>query len=165
MNALLAGAASEGAQAEKVFLPALKVERCRQCDAEGWGLCRKEARCVIEDDFAGLVERVRDVDAVVLAAPVYFGDLSESLRAFLGRLRRICTFGAKDAIEGKPALGICLAGGGGGGAYNCCVCLEKVLVTCGFDVVDMVPIRRQNLQMKCETLGTVGRWFASMPSS
>jgi len=166
MNAFLNGAASAGASAEKVFLPAVAIERCRQCDAEGWGLCRKEARCVIEDDFAALVERVRGCDALVVATPVYYDDLSESVLAFLGRLRRICTFDeTRDGIEGKPAVGICVAGGRGKGASNCCGCLEKILLRCGFDVVDMVPVRRQNLEMKCETLGTIGRWFAAGPAS
>ncbi len=46
------------------------------------------------------------------------------------------------------------------GAPACVASLEKVLATCGFDVVDMVPVRRQNLDMKCEALKVVGRWFA-----
>ena len=45
-------------QVQPVFLPTLRLERCRQCDASGWGLCRQEGRCVIDDDFAGIVEKV-----------------------------------------------------------------------------------------------------------
>jgi hypothetical protein len=36
-----------------------------------------------------------------------------------------------------------------GGAPACVVALEKVLSTCGFAVVDMVPARRQNLDRRC----------------
>ena len=67
-------------------LPEMAIERCRQCDADGWGVCRARGSCVIEDDFAGLVERMREADAIVFATPVYFSDLSESLRAILDRL-------------------------------------------------------------------------------
>jgi len=161
-DALLEGAGA-GSRPERVFLPEVRIERCRQCDENGWGLCRSEGRCVIEDDFASVVEKLKVAEGVVFANPVYFGDLSESMRAFLDRLRRISRHeNGKAGIPGKPALGICVAGGGGGGAPACASSLEKVLNTCGFDVVDMVPARRQNLGMKCEVLKHVGRWFASL---
>jgi len=107
------------------------------------------------------VDRIAAADAVAFANPVYFGDLSESLRAFLDRLRRTCmNESGKAKIAGKKAVGICVAGGGGGGAPNCTLSLEKVLATCGFDVVDMIPARRQNLEMKLEVLRAVGKWLA-----
>ena len=165
-DAVLKGLAKAGASAERVFLPTLKVERCRQCDDNGWGLCRKEGRCVIDDDLGGLVEKIRQADAVVFATPVYYSDLSESLRAFADRLRRICTHEAgRVSIKGKPAIGVCVAGGGGGGAPACCVSLEKVMTTCGLDVVAVIPVRRQNLQTKLRTLELDGQWLASEPRS
>jgi multimeric flavodoxin WrbA len=160
-QAFLAGATDNGARTEIVFLPAMKIERCRQCDENGWGTCRTQGRCVIEDDLAGLFEKIKRADAVVFATPVYYGDLSESLRAFLDRLRRTCWHRPrKNGLEGKPAVGICVAGGGGGGSYACVVGLEKLLATCGFDILDMIPVRRQNLEMKLAVLPTVGSWVA-----
>jgi len=166
-EALAEGLRGGGAEVETVFLPEMSVERCRQCDQAGWGLCRQEGRCVVEDDdFAGLVEKLRAADAAVFATPVYFSDLSESIRAFLDRLRRITRHEAGEAgLTGKCAVGICVAGGGGGGAPACTVSLAKVLGTCGFDVVDMVPARRQNLEMKLQVLRTTGEWLAGCPSS
>jgi len=165
-GALVEGLREAGADAETVFLPRMKVERCRQCDAAGWGTCRSEGRCVIEDDFAALAERLRAADVAVFANPVYFSDLSESLRAFLDRLRRITRHEAgQQGLTGKPAIGICVAGGGGGGAPACAASLEKVLATCGFDVVDMVPARRQNLPMKLDVLRVTGKWLAAGPIS
>jgi len=164
--ALTEGAALAGCETEFVFLPELHIERCRQCEDDGWGLCREGQHCVIEDDFASVVEKVRQADVAVFATPVYFSDLSESLRAFLDRLRRICIHGGKaDRIRAKPVVGVCMAGGGGGGAVKCTASLENVLSTCGFDVVDMVPVRRQNLAAKLEVLRAVGRWLATKPSS
>ena len=157
-EAFLQGAEAAGASVERVFLPPMCIERCRQCEENGWGLCRSEGRCVIEDDFAGLVGKVKEADLVVFATPVYFSDLSESLRALTDRLRRTCRHEAgKAGIEGKLAVGICVAGGGGGGAPACCVSLEKVLRTCGFDLLDVFPVRRQNLQGKQEELRLAGR--------
>lgn len=165
-TAQAAGAVLEGIRraqgdGESVYLPELKIERCRQCDPDGWGLCRRSGQCVIEDDFAGLAKRLKLAHAAVLATPVYFSDLSESLRAFLDRLRRICIHeSGKKGLSGKRVVGVCVAGGGGGGAPACAVSLERVLATCGCDVVDMVPVRRQNLQMKLDVLRTAGAFLA-----
>lgn len=160
-NAIMKGAMGGGAVVEQVFLPVLSIERCRQCENNGWGLCRQAGKCVIEDDFEELVKKIRRADQVVFTTPVYYGDLSESIRAFTDRLRRICT---QDAgcmgIHGKQAVGVCVAGGGGGGAPECCVSLKKVLVHCGFDVIDMVPVRRQNLQSKLKRLELLGEFLA-----
>jgi len=166
IDALVEGASSAGCDTETLFLSTMQIERCRQCDEDGWGLCREGKECVIEDDFAEIVEKVRAADLLVIANPVYYGSLSESVRAFLDRLRRICTFGAsKDRIKDKPAVAVCVAGGGGGGAPRCTVDLEYALFTCGFDVVDVVPARRQNLDMKLDVLRTVGKWLATNPKS
>lgn len=161
-DAVIQGVNDAGGQAEQVFLPQIKIERCRQCDDQGWGTCRTEGRCVIaDDDFASVVDKMKSADAVVFATPVYFSDLSESLRAFLDRLRRTCMHDSgRDGVEGKPAVGICVAGGGGGGAPECTARLDSILRICGFDVVDMVPARRQNLDIKVAILRTTGEWLS-----
>jgi len=161
-GAVRAGLEAEGVQVEESLLPELALERCRQCEANGWGTCRTEGVCAIDDDFAGLVNRLEQADVAVFATPVYFGDLSESLRAFLDRLRRTCRFETGNpGVTGKPALGLCVAGGGGGGAPSCATTLDKVLNTCGFDLVDVVPARRQNLDLKVQILEATGRWLAA----
>jgi multimeric flavodoxin WrbA len=160
-DALLQGAKDAGWEIERAFLPTLQVERCRQCEDNGWGICRAEGRCVIEDDFAALVDRIRAADAMAFATPVYFGDLSESMRALTDRLRRITRHeDGRAGITDKRVIGVCVAGGGGGGGPSCTVSLERVLRTCGFDVVDMVPARRQNLGLKCDVLYITGKWLA-----
>jgi multimeric flavodoxin WrbA len=161
-GALLEGVTEAGGRGERVFLTEGRFERCRQCDAQGWGTCRSDGECVIDDDLAPLVARIERADAVVFATPVYFGDLSESMRAFLDRLRRTTRHATgKARVEDKIALGICVAGGGGGGAPECAVSLKKVLRNCGFDAVDMIPARRQNLGMKLDVLRLTGKALAS----
>jgi multimeric flavodoxin WrbA len=97
-------------------------------------------------------------DAVVFATPVYIHDLSESLQAFLSRLFRICKHNAGNhKIHGKKAVGICVAGGSGIGATACAARLEKILTFCGFETVDMMPIRRQNLEAKLIALKEMGK--------
>ena len=117
---------------------------------------------MIEDDFPVVIEKARNADVVVFAVPVYFSDLSESLRAYLGRLRRITRHdNGKKNIEGKPAIGIAVAGGGGSGAPACIQSMVKFLQRCGLDILDMVPVRRQNLDLKCQVLEVTGRWLVA----
>ena len=165
-KAVLEGLAAADWQWHSYFLPTMNIERCRQCENDGWGICRTEGKCVIQDDLASLVRKIRSADAAVFATPVYFGDLSESIRAFLDRLRRTCVRAEhRQDISGKPALAVCVAGGGGGGALSCAGSLERALVTCGFDLVDAVPVRRQNLQAKMTILRQTGALLASYRQS
>ena len=161
-EACLAGLAPGTDSEDRVFLPVMKMERCRQCEDTGWGICRGQGACVIEDDFSTLVEKVKAADAVIFATPVYFSDLSESLRAFLGRLHRTCRSEVgRKGLDDKPTVGICVAGGGGGGAPECAAHLDKALGRCGFEVVDMLPIRRQNLQAKLDVLKRTGQYLSA----
>ncbi len=165
-EAVLDGVTENDGRVHRHFLPAMQLERCRQCEDNGWGICRSQGACIIEDDFTTLVDAVAASDVVIFATPVYFSDLSESLRAFTDRLRRTCTHSTgRDRVQGKAAMGLCVAGGGGGGAPECCASLKKVLLTCGFDVVDMMPVRRQNLDAKVDRLKLAGEWLAQVPGS
>jgi NAD(P)H-dependent FMN reductase len=175
IKALRRGITGAGGDSECLFLPHMEIERCRQCEADGWGICLGEKRCIIEDDFASIGEKVDRADVVVFATPVYFNDLSESMKAFLDRYRRTRTGIIAPPVsnmphpvnpeEGIPAVGLCYAGGSGNGATFCCMNLERILQFCGFDVVDMIPVRRQNMEAKLSRLELVGEWLATKPSS
>lgn len=156
-----AGACEAGAEVEQMFLHDLQVERCRMCDPDGWGDCRRTGSCVIDDDFAGLVDKLRRVDRFVFATPVYFGDLSESAKALTDRLRRISICPeTKGFLDNLPTLCIAVAGGGGGGTASCMAALEKVLSTPGCFVVDLVPVARRNEWYKTEVLRVGARALA-----
>jgi NAD(P)H-dependent FMN reductase len=173
IEAIRKGIAKGKGETESIFLTELTLEKCRQCNPDGWGICRTEHRCIIEDDFASISEKIKASDIVVFATPVYFGDLCESMRGFLDRLRRTRFMFGPPSGPGMPprqttttpAIGLCYAGGSGNGTVSCAFNLEKILQTCGFDVVDMIPVRRQNLEMKMPHLERVGEWLVSKPVS
>ncbi len=175
IEAIRKGITKAKGDSECIFLTEFNLEKCRQCNPDGWGICRSEHRCIIEDDFTGIAEKVKTADVVVFATPVYFGDLSEGMRGFLDRLRRTSfRFGpppqtgtppAAPARQTTPAIGLCYAGGSGNGTISCAFFLERTLQTCGFDIVDMIPVRRQNLEMKLPHLERVGEWLATKPVS
>ena len=161
-NAYIEGLKDGDAAVEHVYLPEMKINRCLQCNKDGWGTCLSDGKCCQTDDFSSLVDKVRAADAVVFATPVYWGDLSESLKAFLDRLRRICTSKeeGRNGIRGKTAVGIAVAGGGGGGSLNCIENLQRTCDHMGINVVDMIPSRRQNLDLKIEVARLSGKWLA-----
>ena len=170
MKAIAKGVRKAGGNSESIFLTEFAIERCRQCNKEGYGICINKQRCIIKDDFASIVAKVKAADAVVFLSPVYFLDLSESMRAFLERLRRIVPDSDRSIpfshrVGGTPAIGVCMAGKNGGGAPNCCVNLEKNMKECGFDVVDIIPLRRQNLEFKLPILELTGEWLVTRPTS
>lgn len=172
INTILKGVTKAGGKSEVIFLTEQKIERCRQCNPDGWGICRSEHRCVIEDDFSSILEKVKSADVLVFANPVYFGDLSESMSTFLGRyrrtqfaLRRAAGPGMPAAVQGTPAIGYCYAGGSGNGTTTCGANLERILQMCGFDVVDVILARRQNLEIKLPFLERVGEWLTTKPVS
>jgi multimeric flavodoxin WrbA len=173
LEAIGRGFTKAGGNSEIIFLPELNIERCRQCNPDGWGICRNEHRCIIEDDFNSVVTKLEATDVAIFASPVYFLEMSESIRTFLERLRRVRgparpgPGGVRGAarVGAIPAIGVCLAGGGGGGAVNTCMMLEKIMQECGYDVVDMIPLRRQNLEFKLPILELTGEWLATKPTS
>lgn len=160
VEAVFEGAAQEGSAGKSLFLTDYNISRCRQCQSDGWGKCLHEGKCTVDDDFQVLVEEIRNSDAIVFATPVYYGDLSESMRGFMERLRRTCIGEAgRIGIGGKPAIGICFAGGSGGGATGCAHSLETMISQCGFDIVDMIPAKRQNFVVKQKILKLEGSWL------
>jgi multimeric flavodoxin WrbA len=161
-SALKEGLLAGGAQVESITLLEKKLLGCVQRGQDGFGECLEMGTCKLEDDFAGLVDTVRAADMVCFVTPVYWGGLSEVMQTFLGRLRRIGLHeNGKKGISGKKAMGVCVAGGGGGGSINCCDLMQRILGHCEFDVVDMVPVRKQNLEHKLEVLRMSGRWLAT----
>jgi multimeric flavodoxin WrbA len=178
IKALCKGIESEGGETEVIYLPKMDIELCQQCNRDGWGICRDEEKCIIDDDFPSILEKINNADVTVFATPVYFGDLSESMKAFLDRLRRVKSRIPRQPVDpnapmpgpfnndiGPIAFGLCYAGGSGNGTMTCSMNLERILMFCGFDVVDMLPARRENLDNKLIIAEQTGKWLATCPSS
>ncbi len=80
-QALCAAAAEAGAQVETFALNKLSYRGCQGCLA-----CKgKHEACVLEDDLQPVLRAVAACDALVLATPVYFGEVTAQLKAFIDR--------------------------------------------------------------------------------
>ncbi len=159
-EAVLNGVREEGGETELIHLNRLDIKPCIACD-NGWGKCRKEGVCILEDDFQDLTEKIAKSDVLVFATPVYWHDLSESAKIFLDRLRRCETGKGFKTFKGKKAVGIASAGGSGRGAVRALYNLEDYLRRLEFDVFDMVPVTRFSKGHKLEMLKEAGRRLLS----
>jgi multimeric flavodoxin WrbA len=78
---LLATAATLGAETRVFELNRLNYRGCQGCYA-----CKKNLdRCILEDDLTAALTAVHEAETVVLATPVYYGDVSGQLKCFLDR--------------------------------------------------------------------------------
>ena len=70
-----------GATNETVFLNSLNSRGCQACYA-----CKKQAAaCVVQDELAPVLAAVHQADLLVLATPVYYGDITAQLKGFIDR--------------------------------------------------------------------------------
>ncbi len=155
-RAALAGAAAAGAETELLGLCDLDLGACGQCD-NGWGTCRTEGTCVIEDDFEQVRRKIEAADAVVISTPVYFGDLAEVAKCFLDRLRRTSRAeGQISLTAGRWALSLACAGGGGGGGPTTLVALERYYGVLQMPVFDALIATRRNREYMIQAAEQAG---------
>jgi len=138
------GAKSVGAECELIHLKQIKLEACLACE-DGWGRCRKESLCIIEDDLEKMRTLMSEADGIVLGTPVYFGEVAEVVKNFFDRLRRCERAGPVDPrVEGRWMLNIAAAGGGGGGGPSCLTVMERYCAHLGLPVFDQMIVTRRS---------------------
>ena len=159
-RAAVEGIQNAGGNPEHIRVNDLKIGSCSACD-NGWGICRQDHICDVLDDFQKLHDRCLKADAYVFVTPVYWGDLSESMKAFTDRLRR-CEASRGDAsgLAQKPVLMIAAAGGSGNGMITCLASLERWIQHVQARKWDFIPVNRWNQAYKRETIRAAAKAMA-----
>lgn len=160
VDAVRDGLSAGGLDSSEVRLTEAGIGVCRQCD-DGWGTCRDDHVCQVVDGFQAVHARVRDAAALVLVTPVYWGDLSESAKAFADRLRRCeATQGDHSALAGRWFMGIAAAGGSGGGQISCLEQMERLVGHMRMKRWDLVPLCRWTREAKLQGIHASARALA-----
>ncbi len=74
-------AEAAGAETQTFSLNRLKYRGCQACMT-----CKtKLDRCVLKDDLQQVLDAIRDADILVMASPIYYGEVSSQLKAFIDR--------------------------------------------------------------------------------
>jgi multimeric flavodoxin WrbA/putative sterol carrier protein len=97
--------AQEGFDLEEICLSRHRIEYCVGC-----ALCLQQGACWIRDDHKGLMNKLLEADAVILASPVYFRNVTGQMKTFLDRS---LGYGHRPRDTWKPGLAVCVSAGWG----------------------------------------------------
>jgi len=99
LDAVLEGAREAGAQVERLDIADVKIDPCdgcRRCDTSG--ACARRG-----DDMRAIYTKIREVDALVLASPVFFMGVSAQLKTLIDRCQ--CFWIEKFVLNRRPYEG------------------------------------------------------------
>jgi multimeric flavodoxin WrbA len=82
----LDGAASRGANVEMIHLYDYNYKGCISCFSCKLKGGKSYGRCAVKDDLEPILNKVHDVDAIILGSPIYFGMPTGVIRSCMERL-------------------------------------------------------------------------------
>lgn len=154
------GIKKAGLDATCISLNAMQIAHCKAC-GNGWGICRTQHTCCIEDDFHVLQKQIDAADACIVISPVYWGETSEISKCFFDRLRR-CEASKYFApqsqksnisvLSEKEVIIIATAGGSGNGTLTCLMEMERLFKTLRAKIFDRIPVTRFNRAYKLDAI-------------
>ena len=138
VDAALEGAAEASARTQKVFLVDYDVKPLTNPDGD------RQAGC--PDALSALCG---DADAIVLGAPVYYGDINGLTKDFMDSVRI-------GNSNGKPAVGFAIAGGSGKGLLSGVQSIYHFLYHRQLRAIDPTPVSRFNMDAALNSLRVSG---------
>jgi multimeric flavodoxin WrbA len=153
---VLEGAAQAGAETEMLLLIDEEPAYCVHC---GHG-CFDDGVCIQEEGATARSQRVSAADALVVCAPVYCWQPSGLTAAFFDKLRLASGPWSRGNQNGRPALGIAVAGGSGTGVFAALQSIYAWLCLWKFRPLDPLPVTRFNADRVLEEAASLGRALA-----
>lgn len=86
LNKALEGAESVGAETELINLYDLNFQGCTSCFACKLKGGKSYGKCAMKDELTPVLEKLPDVDVLILGSPIYFGSVTGEMKSFLERL-------------------------------------------------------------------------------
>ena len=75
------GARDAGLDTEYVSLKGKEIKYCIGCLS-----CQKTGKCVLKDDVADIMAKVKEAEVIVYATPIYYYEMSGQMKTLLDRL-------------------------------------------------------------------------------
>ncbi|MDQ1280556.1 MAG: red protein [Thermoproteota archaeon] len=148
VDAALEGSKSRGVEIEKIYLVDYKI---RPFTGQGGS---DEAFQYCPEDLSKLCE---EADAIILGAPVYWGDINGLTKNFMDTVRL-----RLPNINGKPALGIAIAGGSGKGLFSGIQSIYHFFFHKQMRGIEPTPVSRFNLDSSFKDLRMSGAKLADL---
>jgi multimeric flavodoxin WrbA len=95
----------EGLELTEIFLSQYQIGFCTGC-----ATCLETGSCWVRDDYKSVVRQVLEADAVILASPVYFFNITAQMKTFLDRS---LGYGHRPRETWKPGLALSVSAGHG----------------------------------------------------
>jgi multimeric flavodoxin WrbA len=95
------GLKERGIETKLIFLNDLKIRGCQACYS-----CKKNnvAECVVKDEMQGIHQLMRESDGIIVATPIYFGDVSAQTKIWLDRLFPFIGMDLSPKMPGKKTI-------------------------------------------------------------
>jgi len=148
VDAALDGAESRGVETKKAFLVDYDI---RSFTGSGGS---EEAFQYCPEELSRLCE---DADAIILGSPVYWGDISGLTKNFMDTVKITIS-----NANGKPALGIAIAGGSGKGLISGVQSIYHFFYHKQMRGIDPTPVSRFNLDEALAELRISGSKLADL---
>lgn len=158
VSAALEGAAKAGAPVELVQMADHVVAACKDCLP--WE-CVTTLECQYADQaFGYLSNKLLECGALVLGAPVYWGDTSGLVRYLMLKILRV--YARSAPLAGLPAYGIGIAGGTGNGLVSGLRPLYHFFQVLQMRALEPLPVTRFNWTAALGRASELGAQLASM---
>ncbi|MCD7781155.1 MAG: flavodoxin family protein [Methanosphaera sp.] len=133
---------AKGAQTEYFDLSKMNITDC-----QGDSYCKShDGKCAIDDDMQKIYKAIEESDAVILGAPIYFGDVNATAKTFIDRLYAYFMFPFTETYGNKKASLIVSQGAPDAEAFTSTMDLQTGgLEALGFEIVDKVAVVDNNV--------------------
>jgi multimeric flavodoxin WrbA len=103
MRWIIKGCEKEGAEVEWIDIINQNILYCRGCHG-----CLRTGKCVIEDDLHEIFKKLNEADGIIIGSPVYSGQATAPLRAFIDRLTLLKLY--SDILNSAKTIGVTTSG-------------------------------------------------------
>jgi multimeric flavodoxin WrbA len=134
VNAILEGAAENGADKVIYNLASLDIKGCKACRK-----CQESGYCAIDDDMQELYEEIMKADAVVLGSPIYLWQMTGQTKIFIDRLTAFLKPNFSSRLDNKKLVLVFSQGSMDMDAFKPYIeYTAGLLYYLGFDILDTV---------------------------
>ncbi len=153
----LAGAEAAGCATQRIYLADMDLQPCEGCG----GGCFQTEVCVRDAAATQLSALVDRFDALVLGAPVYTWRQNSLTSIFQDKLRLASGSAITGTLPGKPALGICVAGGTGSGIFGAAQSVYRWFAVWAYRPLPPILATRYNADRAAEQARGTGEQLAA----
>jgi multimeric flavodoxin WrbA len=134
VNAILDGAAENGANKVVYNLASLEIKGCDACRR-----CKDSGCCSIEDDMQEIYREIQTADVVILGSPVYMWQMTAQTKLFVDRLTAFLRTDFSSRLDNKKLILVFSQGSSDSDAFKQYFeYTAGLLYYMGFDVLDTI---------------------------